>query len=228
MNRADIRSIQEVDPQRVKNGVYWHGNPNATRYLFAPNAIGLSRGSGYYQNTWVFFNNVNYGITDRFSVGGGIIPIFLLGISETPVWLLPKFSQPVTESFRVGAGAMLGGVVGSDFSGVGISYAMATYGNEDHNLTAALGWGYQDTEFVSRPIVNISYMRRISRNWYLLSENHFIPSPDESYASLVSLGMRWAPETFSVDFALARPGEAGGGRLIGIPWLGVTIPFGVN
>lgn len=226
MSRADIRSIHEVDPRQIRNGVYWHDNSNATRYLFAPNALSLSRGSGYYQNTWVFFNNVNYGITDRFSIGGGMMPLFLLGANETPVWLLPKFSQPLTDSFRIGAGAMLGGLIGSDFSGVGLTYALASYGSRDNNVTAALGWGYQDTEFVSRPVVNFSFMRRFSSNWYVLSENHFIPVPDDSYQSLISLGMRWAPETFSVDFALVRPAEFDTGGFIGIPWLGVTIPFG--
>jgi len=41
--------------------------------------------------------------------------------------------------------------------------------------------------------------------------------------------LRWAPENFAVDFGLFRPyvvGESIGGGFIGVPWLGVTLPFG--
>ncbi|MCS4195563.1 hypothetical protein GGP46_000378 [Salinibacter ruber] len=39
------------------------------------------------------------------------------------------------------------------------------------------------------------------------------------------MGVRWAPENFAVDFGLVRPLTAADG-VIGLPWLGVTLPFG--
>ena len=228
MIHDDIKSIRKVVPD--DNEVVdeqWIDNPNPTRYLFAPNALNLKRGSGYYQNTWIFFNNMNIGLTNHFSLGFGVIPLFLLGINETPVWLLPKFSIPVSESLHLGAGAMLGGILSRNNStGAGITYGLATYGSKDRNVSMALGWGYQGGEFASRPVVNFSFIRRMSDNLYVLSENHFIPDTNASYQSLISLGARWAPERFSVDFALVRPGLVSTGGIIGIPWLGLTIPFG--
>lgn len=229
MVHDDIKSIRKSVPGEtdVDEVDHWMENPNPTRYLFAPNAFGLTQGSGYYQNTWIFFNNMNIGLTNHFSLGFGIIPLFLLGVNETPVWLLPKFSIPVTESLHLGGGAMLGGILSrSNSTGAGITYGLATYGSKDRNVSMALGWGYQGGEFSSRPVVNFSFIRRMSENIYVLSENHFIPETNNSYMSLISLGVRWAPERFSVDFALVRPGLAGTGGVIGFPWLGLTIPFG--
>ena len=140
IDRVNIKSIEKINPDRIKNGVYWFENPQSTRYFFSPNAIGLGKGRGYYQNTWVLFNNVNYGISDNFSIGGGLIPLFLFGTTETPVWLLPKVSVPVVaEKFYVGGGAMIGGIVGTDTEALGILYGVGTYGNRDNNLSISLG-----------------------------------------------------------------------------------------
>ena len=66
-------------------------------------------------------------------------------------------------------------------------------------------------------------MTRVGRTIYLITENYFFPGVDD--ANLISFGVRWAPKNFAVDFALVRP-LADTDGLIGLPWLGVTIPFG--
>lgn len=224
IDRVNIKSIEKISPDRIKNGVYWFENPQSTRYFFSPNAIGLGKGRGYYQNTWVLFNNVNYGVSNNFSIGGGLIPLFLFGTAETPVWLLPKVSVPVVaEKFYVGGGAMIGGIVGADTEALGILYGVGTFGNRDKNLSISLGYGYAGSDISNTPVVNISGMIRTGRKFYLLSENYFVPGVDES--GIISTGFRWAPESFALDFGLFRP-LVEAGNLIGIPWLGVTIPFG--
>lgn len=224
IDRENIRSIEEISPDRIKNGVYWFENPQSTRYFFSPNAIGLGKGRGYYQNTWVLFNNVNYGVSNNFSIGGGLIPLFLFGTAETPVWLLPKVSVPiVSEKFYVGGGAMIGGIVGADTEALGILYGVGTFGNRDKNLSVSLGYGYVGSDISNTPVVNISGLIRTGRKFYLLTENYFVPGVDES--GIISAGFRWAPESFAMDFGLFRP-LIDAGSFIGIPWLGVTIPFG--
>ena len=224
IQRSNIRSITRIDQNRIRDGVYWHSNPQATRYFFAPNAIGLEKGKGYYQNTWVLFNNVNYGVSDNFSVGGGIVPLFLFGSSSTPVWILPKVSFPVAkDKFYLGAGAMIGGVIGSDPDPLGILYGVGTLGNRDRNLSVAIGYGYAGDEVSSTPLINVSGMIRVSRRVYLLSENYFIP--EAGVTGIGSIGARWTSENFAVDFGLFSPLDDADG-FIGLPWLGVTIPFG--
>ncbi|MCC5941257.1 MAG: hypothetical protein JJU37_06910 [Balneolaceae bacterium] len=224
IHRNNIRSITLIDQSRIRDGVYWYSNPQATRYFFAPNAIGLEKRKGYYQNTWVFFNNVNYGVSDNFSVGGGIVPLFLFGASSTPVWILPKVSFPIAkDKLHLGAGAMIGGVIGAESDPLGIFYGVGTIGNRDKNLSVAIGYGYAGNEVSSTPLINVSGMIRVSRRVYLLSENYFIP--EAGLTGIGSLGARWTSENFAVDFGLFSPLEDFD-SLIGVPWLGVTIPFG--
>lgn len=224
IERVNIESIEKISADRIKNSSYWFENPQSTRYFFSPNAIGLRKGKGYYQNTWVLFNNVNYGISNNLSIGGGLVPLFLFGTGETPVWFLPKVSVPVVEDkLHLGGGAMIGGIVGADTEALGILYGVGTFGNRDRNLSVSLGYGYVGSDISNTPVVNISGLIRTGREFYLLTENYFIPGVDES--GIISAGFRWAPESFALDIGLFRP-LTDAGNLIGIPWLGVTIPFG--
>lgn len=224
IQRANIRSMRTIDPAQFRDGQYWHPNPQPTRYLFGPNALGVRAGTGYYQNAWIFFNNVNYGVSNRVSIGAGTVPIFLFGASAVPLWLLPKVSIPTPQdNLHLAAGAVLGGVVGAGGGvGVGMFYGAATLGDEDQNLTGGIGYGYADGSLAASPFFTLSGMTRVSRNVYLISENYFFAGDEVN--GLVSIGVRYAPERFAVDFGLVRP-LADVGSFVGLPWLGVSIPF---
>lgn len=230
IQRANIKSVEEVDSKRIKgDGEYWFENPHGTRYLFSTSAIGLKKGEGYYQNVWIFFNNVNYGFSNNISMGAGLIPTFLFG-GATPVWLLPKVSVPIAkDNIHLAAGGMFGGVVGDGESfGIGLAYGAITVGNLDQNLTFAVGFGYGDGQWSDIPLFNINGMIRLTRTIYLISENYIISAGGET-AGFLSGAVRWAPENLALDFGLFRPyivGENIDGGFIGIPWLGATIPFG--
>jgi hypothetical protein len=224
INRSNIQEMILLAEDRMRDDGYWNENPLKTRYLFAPNALGLKKGSGYYQNTWILFNNVNYGVTNNFSIGVGTVPLFLFGVPYTPFWLMPKLSIPVaSDQFHLSAGALIGGIVGEDSGSGGLLYGTGTVGSGDRNLSVGLGYAYGGGEISSTPVVNISGLMRTGRNIYFISENYFVS--DAGLNGLMSLGVRWAPENFSLDFALLRPIEATG-SFIGVPWLGVTLPFG--
>lgn len=224
IRRDNIKKMTRLNDRQMRNGDYWHENPQSTRYLFAPNALGIKKGQGYYQNTWILFNNVNYGITNNFSLGAGTVPLFLFGSPWTPFWIMPKLSIPVaSDKLHFSAGALIGGIIGTDSGSGGLLYGTGTVGGADKNLSVGLGYAYGGGEISSTPVVNISAMTRTGSSIYLVSENYLVPGTDAN--GMISFGVRWAPENFSVDFALLRPLEDLG-TFIGIPWLGVTIPFG--
>lgn len=224
ISRDSIREMKLLNEDNMHEDGYWHDNPQSTRYLFAPNALGIKKGEGYYQNTWILFNNVNYGITNNFSLGAGTVPVFLFGSSVTPFWIMPKLSIPVANDLvHLSAGALIGGVIGEEGGSGGLLYGTGTVGNTDKNATIGLGYAYGGGEISSTPVVNISGMYRTGQSIYLVSENYFVPNTGAG--GLVSFGVRWAPENFAVDFALLRPLEELG-SFVGIPWLGLTIPFG--
>jgi len=114
-------------------------------------------------------------------------------------------------------------VIGEEDGSGGLLYGTGTVGDTNKNLTLGLGYAYGGGEISSTPVVNISGMYRTGQSIYFISENYFIPDTDAG--GLVSFGVRWAPENFAVDFALLRPLEDFGG-FVGLPWLGLTIPFG--
>lgn len=223
---SDIKSRKIINDTQIKNGEFWFDNPQSTRYFWAPNGYGLEKGEGYYQNVWILWNQVAYGITDNFSIGGTVIPLFLFGGASTPLFINPKLSIPVNKNkFNVGAGALVGTVIGGGDSGFGLVYGVSTLGSPDNNISIGLGYGFAGGEWTSAPLVNISGMARLSSRWYLLSENYYMAISGES-GGVISGGARWIIKSAALDFGLFIPIGTGIGTFIALPWLGFTVPFG--
>jgi hypothetical protein len=204
----------------------WLENSQAARYFWAPNGYGLRKGEGYYQNVWVLFNQVSYGFTDNFSVGIGMVPLFLIAGGPTPVWATPKFSFPIKKDvFNVGAGALVGTILGEEQATFGIAYGVTTLGSRDRNLNLGLGYGFINGEWADSPTVTLSGMIRTGKRGYFVSENYFIKAGDETIG-LVSLGGRIVWTGISVDFAGVFPVIQSLDEFIVLPWLGFVIPFG--
>lgn len=222
---ADIKTITEISPASLKNGTYWPDNPQATRYFWAPNGYSLKQGEGYYQNVWILFNQAVYGITNHFSAGVGVMPLFLFAGASTPAWITAKFSLPVVENkFNLGAGALMGTVIGEENTGFGILYGITTFGSKDKNLNIGLGWGFAGGEMARNPTVNISGMIRTGAKGYFITENYFIGTPDE-FVVLTMLGGRRIIKRTGLDFGAVIPFASDMDSFIAIPWLGLTIPF---
>jgi len=111
---SEISSITDIEEDEIsEKGVYSQHNLQSTRYFFGPNGHGLNKGEGYYQNVWIFFNQISYGVTDYFSISAGVVPAFLFAGSPTPVWVVPKFSVPIKKDvLSVGAGGLFGTILG--------------------------------------------------------------------------------------------------------------------
>lgn len=223
--KSDIKRRENVEVQQIKEGKFWFPNPQSTRYLWSPNGYGLKKGEGYYQNIWVLWNQFAYGLSDNFSVGGGIIPLFLFGGAPTPVFITSKFSIPVVENkFNLGLGAIVGTVLGEEDTGFGIFYGLSTFGNPNNNVTIGMGYGFAGGEWASSPMLNINGMFRVSSRGYFITENYYINGNDENVV-LISIGGRWIIKKAALDYGLVFP-IADIGELVAIPWLGFTVPFG--
>jgi hypothetical protein len=176
----------------------------------------------------VLFNQVSVGVTDYFSVGAGTVPTFLFGTGVIPVWVVPKFSVPVVkDKFNVGIGAFTGAVIGESNSGFGILYGLATVGNRNTNLTLGLGYGYAAGSFAKSPMISLAGMVRVSPRGYLITENYYIKVDTETL-TLISLGGRSMLGKAGLDYGLVLPFSNEMDTFFGIPWLGITVPFGKN
>lgn len=226
LNRATINKIEPIKDEQLKKGELWDENPQSTRYLWQPNGYGLRKGEGYYQNTWVMFNQASYGFTNNFSMGVGTIPLFLFGSETTPFWFTPKVSVPVVKNhFNLGAGAIVASATADEAEWVGLLYGVATLGNRDMNFNFGMGYGFIGQEWAKSPVYTFSSMIRLNRKSYMLTENYLI-SDGEYTISLLSIGGRTVWPKVSIDYALIIPVFEDMDQFVAIPWLGFVIPFG--
>ena len=79
LKAGGIRKIDEISDAQYHSGVWITSHGTNTRYFFGTNGYSLKKNTGYYQNTWVLFNQFNYGLSDNLSIGGGLVPLFLFG-----------------------------------------------------------------------------------------------------------------------------------------------------
>ncbi len=226
LNKSDIKSrIPLTDVQKTRNE-YWLPNPQSTRYFWAPNGYGLKAGESYYQNIWVFYNQASVGLTDHFSVGAGMVPLFLFDGTPSPVWLVPKFSLPLVPGhLNLGAGAFLGTILGESKSGFGLLYATTTFGSTDRNFSMGLTYGYAGGEWLKAPVINLSGMERVGSRGYLITENYIITAQGE-IGVILSFGGRTIIRNIGVDYSLIIPVIPDSNAFIAVPFLGLTVPIG--
>ena len=223
--KNQIKKKKELIQKELVEGEYWFENPHDTRYFFMTNGYGLEKGEGYYQNTWILFNQFSYGATRHFSLGAGVVPLFLFAGTATPAWITPKVAIPLAkDKINLSAGMILGYLLGEDF-GFGIGYGALTVGNRDANLTLGAGWAYADSQWAEHPTLTLSGMTRVGKQTYLLTENYLIGAGGSSFG-LISAGGRSVQKKLAIDYGLVFPIGADIGSFIAIPWLGIAVPFG--
>jgi hypothetical protein len=231
ITRAKIRKMKSVEKGNIKQGEVWPENPHASRYFYLPNGYGLKAGEGYYQNTWVLFNQVSYGFTNNFSMGLGTIPIFLFGARGAPIWITPKLSFPmVKDKWNLGAGAILGTYIGEtdgNKSVVGMVYGVTTHGTRDKNFTAGAGFAFAGDQWANKPIISLGGTIRTGKKHYFLTENYFFFGEGQ-VGALLWMGGRFASRRLAIDYGGIIPAFPNMGGLYVIPWLGITVPFGNN
>ena len=213
-----INDLSLLELKHFVDGEYRAPDPNYTRLFFAPTGRSLKAGNGYFSDYMVFFPGVAYGMTDKFSIGGGIFPFstgdFFMG------WLTPKMGIVETEDYAIAVG-VLSILISSDNDNfnAGIIYGVGTWGQPDKAITVALGYGYAESEIADKPMVMIGYEKRIGKRTKFLSENWIFPGVDDP---LFSIGLRWFGEKFAADFGMFR---TAGMNFLGVPWVDLVVNF---
>ncbi|MCE4217912.1 hypothetical protein [Aquirufa antheringensis] len=215
-------------------------NTHPTRYFFAPSAIPLKKGDKYYQNALFLVNSFQAGITDHFSIGGGLVVPFALFIT-------PKIGYQVADKVHVGGGILFAtSLIGGLNFGVGTVYGSVTYGTKESNLTLNTGLGaYNENtglgrddynwKFASHPMFTLSGMTRVSNKVMLLTENWFFSNKTVNYDAngqflnettayngILSGGVRILLERSAFDVGFLVPTSIESGA---IPYLAYNIKF---
>jgi hypothetical protein len=218
--RANIKSVIVLKSEHFNQGEYWSENLQASRYFFQPNGYGLKQGEAYYQNIWVLWNQVSFGLSKNFSVGLGVVPLFLFGSEISPVWLTPKISIKAKENLNLGIGSLIGYF---DGNGYGIAYGVTTFGSKDTNCSLGLGYGYAGGGWADLPTFTFSAMARTGPKGYIITENYYLGAVD-SNLGLLSIGGRTMLQKVGIDYAAVFPINTGSFFLI--PVIGFTVPIG--
>lgn len=199
---AKITEIREIQTGSIKNGEYWFTNPNATRLFFGPTAHMLKKGEGYFSDTYLFFPQIVFGLTDNITMGGGV-SLFPGAEGDQILYFMPKVGIPVDDRFHLAGGALIIKLPNFDdeISTVGVFYEAGTYGDRDRSFTAGLGYGFAGSEMADRPMVMVGGEYRMSRRVSFVTENWVFPELDQP---LVSAGFRFFGEGLAVDLALVN------------------------
>ena len=232
---STIKSMNMVAKEEIDR----LANPQPSRYFFAPSAIPLKKGDKYYQNALFLLNSFQAGITDHFSLGGGIVVPFA-------IFITPKIGYQVAEKVHVGGGILFATSLIQDLNfGVGTIYGSFTYGSKEHNMTlnAGLGALKENTgmgskdyswKFANKPMFTISGMTRISKRAMLITENWIFSyktvnydsngqliNSTAAYTGVLSAGLRILGERSAYDVGLLSSSIGGGA----IPYIAYNIKF---
>jgi hypothetical protein len=228
LTTANLTDITSGGIQENFSDTYDHGS----RYLFAPSAIPLHKREGYYHNYMILMNGFRYGITDEFSVGGGIIaPLGFYGDV--------KYGHQFSDKIH---GAIGGMVIATPFLyGIGCGFGSVTLGDRQTNVTFSAGYGAvsagNEWEATNRPILNLSGMWRLGDNFSLLTENYFMPLKrtiytgpstyvtESYYHPQVSLGFRIGGVKHTFDIAATTIGDFQDGDYFVIPFFAYSYRF---
>ncbi len=224
--------IKKLVPQETSKEVkksYWFKNPHATRLLFAPTAIPLNKGEGYYQNIYIVGNMFNYGLANNFSIGGGFDFITMFANTGGNGWN-PMLNVNIKSGFKVSDNLHVGGggifVLLPEEGSAGIGYGLATVGSYNTNLTLGMGWGFINESFEPKPFIMIGGMARISEKLWFVSENWIAPVYDDDYYLIVSYGVRFAANRIAVDLAFINSKDIISVIPIGFPFVDFVIKIG--
>lgn len=205
IKRSDVINISYINEEELKTQ---DDTYSGSHYYFAPSAFNLKKGQSYYENIYLGFNSVTFGLTDNFSLTAGVEVFSLLFGPSTPfMFVTPKVSLPFSHgAFSVSSTI---GII-PDTAPFGITQAALTFGNLRDNITFSTGLGFNVEDGFEDSLVpiTISGVKRISDNLSLMSENWMFIF-DSTLEGIFSLGLRIHGKNSNnfLSICLFRPSE---------------------
>jgi hypothetical protein len=208
--RFEVRSqFARIRPARgrIVDGDFWREDQHTSRLFFGPTGRTLRAGAGY-AGLFFILPFVGYGVTDNFTMAGGI-PI-TGSLSQTPIWVAPKLRVYNAPRMQVSTG-LFAVYIPNDDSGceppfcqpsterdpsfVGIAYGVGTFGDNDNAVHAGVGIPFAGSDVSSQLPVMVGGELRISRRNKLISENWFLPGEGGAASGGIRImGSRWTTD----------------------------------
>jgi hypothetical protein len=234
--RAAIDRIEKHAPTATPQPLpseprrFTRDDPNATRLLFAPTGRSLARGEAQFADYYALFPGFAYGITDNFSLMGGVSVVPGLGLREQALYVAPRLAFTTSRTTSLSTGVLFATAGDeTDRVGAGIAFGVGTFGTREASLTAGLGFGFVtsdgDFEMAKKPIVMIGGELQLSNSASLISENWLILEDFDLSEQPFGLALRLFGERLSVDVGVILVGEVLKDGFP-VPWISFSYRFG--
>ncbi len=181
-------------------------DPTTFRNIVMPTAESPAKGRFFYGNFVVVGSLGGYGLSDRLSLlgGGVLIPDFIGPLYVGTLGLKYEFLR--TGEFRAAAGGQVAfsSTEDSDIRTIA-PYVVSSYGDEEHRLTAALGYGLKrhvtPLETFDRNALTLAIggNTTVSRGWKIAAETYVI---ETSGIAPLLISARNFNNSFAFDFGL--------------------------
>lgn len=211
-----ISDVRIIKPGDASSG--WKDNPAKNKLFITQTGKMLDKGSGYYQNTYIFFSNFSYGITSNISVDAGFSMIPGLGVDNQLFTVGGKIGTSLNNTLYISGNIKYYKVFDVD-QGVTSVFGSITYSKSRIDLTAGSGIGFADNSS-SNAILIIGGQFRVSERFAFLSENIILPAGETNSEALLSFGGRiiGSKSAFDLGFFTVE-GEAF------VPFVSYTLKF---
>jgi hypothetical protein len=215
-----------VIPDKVESLKFNRQDPNYSRLLFAPTGRPLKKGHGSFSVHYILLPGIAGGITNQFSLYGGLSLIPGLSPGEQVLYVAPKIGVQMNELLAVSVGTILINV--SDITG-GLMFGVVTVGGIEASITGGVALGYtknenEDFKFADDVVVMYGGNVRLSDSTALISENYFITGNEISEQPF-TIAIRFFGERITADFGFVLFGEVLS-EGIPVPWLSMAYNWG--
>jgi hypothetical protein len=181
------------------------------KYFWNNNYMGIKKNEFYFQNIWVLYNGLDYGISDNFSIGGGLLFLGVAGF----VNIHARAQIELTENFSMGLAYNY--FVASTFynfndrpANLGFMSGGFTYGNAKANISVSGGKFQVPNDRGNSFITNPSKMGlilcgsvKLGSNLNLITDNILM----DKTINLNCLGMRISSTKSTFDFGMMSFGN---------------------
>jgi len=172
----------------------------------------------------LLFPALNFGVTDRLTIGGGISLFPCSGECSQFGYVTPKLGLYSSENVQVATGvAVVTGLGDLDGTG-GIVYGVSTFGSPDNSVSVGAGYGFSSDDVFDQPLAMLGGDFRFARRASFVTENYLVPFGDNGdYTLVVSYGVRLFGDRLSVDLGFFNLIEEP--LFPGLPLLGFAFHF---
>ncbi len=241
VSETKISSTGNPDYDRAKAEYYARRkNRNKTAVLngeenlfFSPTSYTLGKGKKEYRNIMVFYNRIDFGLTDNLDIGFDLLPLIVTNVFATRI----KAGVPLSDNINIGFGGSVYATIQSNFGGPDVTgtthtYGTATFGNKDKFINVGFGYGFPfrpESGAEGSSLLTFGGALRVGKRWKVIAD--FILLGIEREPDFYSVGVSWFNDNNRLDFGintLALPDRSFVGPILPLPFISYAFSFGGN